>query len=64
MFIVMKIQDFKFEESPDNILHLPFPVKIEPGKMIGFVPVYETKEDALSDFPGAVIAEVVLVKGE
>ena len=58
MFVVMLIQDFEVEPAPDNLIRLPVPIKLEKGKMIGFLPVYQTKEDALSEFPNAKIIEV------
>jgi hypothetical protein len=52
MFVVMRIQSFDFESKS-----LPLPVQIET-KMMGFLPVYATREDALTDFPNAQITEV------
>ena len=57
MFIVMLLQDFEFEQSPNQILRFPFPIVTDKGKMIGFLPVYDTREDALIDFPNAQIFE-------
>ena len=58
MFVVMSIQDFEVEPSPKNVIKFPFPITIERGKMIGFLPVYNTKEGALSDFPNSQVLEV------
>ena len=57
MFVVMRLQDFEFEQSPNQILRFPFPITVVKGKMIGFLPVYDTREDALIDFPNAQIIE-------
>jgi hypothetical protein len=59
MFIVMILQRFELEESPKNILKLPFPVKIETN-MIGYVPVYETYEQAHNEYPDKDIVEIRL----
>ena len=55
-FVVMKIQPFELEQSPKNILRLPFPVVVETGKMIGYLPVYNSIEDALADYPDTELA--------
>jgi len=62
MFIAMSIQDFDMEPSPNNLLKFPFPIKVEAGKMIGFLPVYETREAALSEYPDCQILEARLVR--
>ncbi len=62
MFVVMKIQPFKLEQSPDNIYRIPVEIKIEPGKMVGYLPVYDTREDALADYPNANLTEIREVK--
>ena len=54
--VVMKIQPFELEQSPKNILRLPFPVVVETGKMIGYLPVYNSIEDALTDYPDTELA--------
>jgi len=59
--VVMKIQPFELEQSPKNILRLPFPVVVETGKMIGYLPVYNSIEDALADYPDT---ELALVQGK
>jgi len=52
MIVVMKLQDFEFE--PINSL---LPVKIDKGKMVGYLPVYASMDDAESEFPGAKYME-------
>ena len=54
MWIVMRMQDFEFE--PSRVMGLA--VKIDSGKMIGYLPVYATREDAKADFPDGPFAEV------
>ena len=51
MFVVLIIQDFEFEG-------LRFPITVDVGKMVGFLPVYRTREEALEDFPDAKLAEI------
>lgn len=53
MFVVMKIQDFVFEP-----VNLPMPVSIDKGKLKGFLPVYDTLEDAMEEFPDSEYVEV------
>ena len=53
MFVVMLVQDFEFEP-----VNFPLPVHVDNGKMAGFLPVYETREDALADYPDAELAEI------
>lgn len=57
MFMAMIIQDFTLESKG-----LPLPVHVDAGKMIGYIPVYETIEDALSEFPNANVLEIREVK--
>ena len=52
MIVVMKLQDFEFEAV--NCL-LPF--KVDAGKMVGYLPVYASRDDAESEFPGAKYME-------
>ena len=52
MFVVMKKQNFEFTSN------LPLPVKVETGKLIGWIPVYETLEDAMEEFPDSRYAEI------
>jgi len=58
MWVVKVIEDFEFEPSPSNRLKFPFPISIESGKMIGFLPVYETLEDAKTEYPDADYVEI------
>ena len=58
MWVVKVIQNFEVEPSPHNRLRFPFPINIEAGKMIGFLPVYETLEDAKADYPNADYMEI------
>lgn len=53
MWIVMKIQDFEFEPTTSPISFI-----IETGKMVGYIPVYNTLEDAKEEFPNADYCEV------
>ena len=64
MWIVKVLENFEVEPSPKNVLRLPFPVIIDKGKMIGFLPVYETLEDARADYPNANYMEIRKVKSE
>ena len=58
MWVVNIMEDFEVEPSPSNRLKLPFPVSIETGKMIGFLPVYETLADAKAEYPNADYMEI------
>jgi len=58
MWVVKIIQNFEVEPSPKNVISFPFPVVIDEGKMIGFLPVYETLEDAKADYPNADYMEI------
>ena len=58
MFVVMRLQDFEVEPAPNQRFRLPLPVTIDSGKMVGFLPVYDTREDALLDFPEAKLMEI------
>ena len=49
MFVVMRIQAFELEP-----INCPFPVKVETGKLKGYLPVYETLEDAMEEYPESV----------
>ena len=53
MFVVMKVQDFEFEAA-----NFPLPVNVDVGKMKGFLPVYETLEDAVEEYPDSDYVEV------
>jgi len=58
MWVVKILGSFDIETSPANRLKLPFPVSIETGKMIGFLPVYETIDDARAEYPDADYMEI------
>ena len=58
MWVVKMIQNFDLEPSLSNRLRLPFPISIEAGKMIGFLPVYEFLEDAKAEYPNADYMEI------
>ena len=45
IFVVMMIEDFTFEAGNK------IPVNVDKGKMIGFLPVYATREEAFADYP-------------
>jgi len=64
MFMVMTLQDFEVEPSPDSLIRIPSQIKIERGKMVGYCPVYATREDALADFPNKEVVEVRETSGE
>ena len=58
MWVAKIIENFEVEPSPKNVIHFPFPISIDNGKMIGFLPVYETLEDARVDYPDADYMEI------
>jgi len=58
MWVVKILKDFEVEPSPRNCFRLPFTISIEADKMIGFLPVYETLEDAKSEYPNASYMEI------
>jgi len=58
MWVVKQIENFEVEPSPRNHFRLPFPISIEAGRMIGFLPVYETLADAKADYPNADYMEI------
>ncbi len=59
MFVVMKVQDFEFETKGWKP---PYPITFDMGKIKGYLPVYDTREDAEKDFPNATILEAASVK--
>ncbi len=63
-YLVMSQQDFELEPSPENRFQLPLPVVVDKGKMVGYLPIYNTMEDALADFPESTIALIEEVKDE
>ena len=55
MHVVCILQKWDaFEVTPNA----PFPITITTDKMIGFLPVYATEEDALKDYPNAKVMEI------
>lgn len=52
MIVVMSLQDFELES-----VNCPFPFKIDAGKMVGYLPVYASRNDAESEFPLAKYME-------
>lgn len=64
MFVVCLVQKVELESKSPRIF--PFPVTVDVtvdmGKMIGYLPCYETKEDALADYPDAPIVQAKFVK--
>ena len=61
MWVVMNMQKFEFDTIPSHIL--PFPISYDMGKIIGYLPCYQTKEDALKDFPDGDIKEARFKEG-
>ena len=60
MWVVMRIRKFEMETCSTP----PLPVKVEKDKMIGFLAVYKTKEDALADFPSGPVMEIAKIEEE
>jgi len=56
MWIVLRVQEFTVEQK--GPLRIPFPVELDFGPMVGYLPVYTTLEDAKTDFPNGPFAEV------
>lgn len=52
MFVVLVLQDFEVVGT------LRFPVKLDFAPMVGYLPVYATREDAEREFPGHPVAEI------
>lgn len=53
MFVVLRLQKFEWQTS--------FGLKayLHPDeRMVGFLPVYETREEALADWPEGPVAEI------
>ena len=57
MWVVKIMENFEVESAPGS-LRLPFPISIDTGKMIGFLPVYETLEDAKTEYPDSDYMEI------
>jgi len=58
MWVVKVMENFKVEPSPKNYFKFPFPISIDAGKMVGFLPVYETLEDAKEEYPNSDYMEI------
>ena len=56
MWLVNKLVPFEIEQTGPYIL--PIPIQFDPGKMIGYLPAYETLEDAKADYPEGPFSEV------
>ena len=55
MWVVMKLQDLDFEP-----INFPGPVTVIMGKLKGFLPVYDTLEDATEEFPDSKYVQIQL----
>jgi hypothetical protein len=62
MIVVMKIQEWELEQK--GPLYCPLPIKVDSGKMIGYLPVYGTIEDAKVDFPDGPFQEIRRIEHE
>ena len=58
MWVAMVLENFEVEPKEENGLRFPFPITIDTGKMVGFIPVYETLDDAKADYPEANYMEI------
>ena len=58
MWVVNILEKFEVKTSPKNVIRFPFPITIDKGKTVGFLPVYETLEDAKADYPNADYTEI------
>lgn len=56
MFVVLVKENFTFEHL--NKIPIKIPVEIDVGKMIGYLPIYATREDALADYPNSILQEI------
>ena len=64
MWIVLRILKWgDFEVKPGSAFSM-LPVGIDPGNMIGYCPVYETREAALADWPDGPLGMVDYIKEE
>lgn len=57
MFVVCKLEQFNLEPSPNQLLRIPLEIEVET-KMVGFLPVYDTREDAIADYPNSELMEI------
>ena len=53
MIVVMRVQKFEIEQG-----NFSFEVALDFSPMIGYLPVYETLEDAKRGFPVGLFSEV------
>lgn len=53
MIVVMRVQKFEIEQG-----NFSFEVALDFSPMIGYLPVYETLEDAKRGFPDGLFSEV------
>ena len=56
MWVVLRLQEFAVEVK--GPLRFPFPIEMDFKPMIGYLPVYATREAALAEFPGGPLSEV------
>ena len=59
MWIVMSVLQYEFEPVPRSIL--TWPVEIVTDS-IGYLPVYETQEQAKADYPDIPVMEIEFTK--
>ena len=61
MWIVMRVQPFDLEQDPGPF---PFPIEVQLdiGKKIGYLPVYETREDAEAEYPNGPFGQIAEVQ--
>lgn len=52
MWVVMEVQRFEVKQT------LPLKVVLDFAPMCGYLPVYESKEDAMKDFPEGPFQEI------
>ena len=57
MWVVLKVQPFEVEQIEDSY-RFPYPFTVDMKPMIGYLPVYATREDALKEFPDAPLAQI------
>ena len=57
MFIVMKLQEFELEPAPNSLIS-PLPIVVDAGKMVGYLPVCGSMDEALEDYPEAKVLAI------
>lgn len=55
MWVVLRLTEIKVNQAPG--MSIPMTAELDTGKIIGFLPVYKTREDARADFPDAPLQE-------